>query len=82
MLKTIFLVSLLFLSGCKTLNNAPISELFVIDTDNGVCSRRQITDKTTLSSKWVEDMELHNCDGIIGLSPKEFRDLRTYMKGN
>lgn len=63
------------------MKNAPISQLYVVDNQNKVCSRRVITDKQTLASRWVEDLPLEFCDGIIGLSAKEFLDLRTYLKG-
>lgn len=81
MLKTIFWVSFLFLVGCKSLNNAPIKNLYVIDLDNGVCSKRIVTDKATLASKWVEDMPLDQCDGVIGMKAEEFLNLRSYLKG-
>lgn len=81
-LKTICCLSLLLLSGCKTLNNAPISHLYVVDLDNGVCSKRIITNKTTLASKRVADLPLSECDGIIGLDAQEFSNLRTYLKGD
>lgn len=81
MLKTIFWVSFLFLVGCKSLNNAPIKHLYVIDLDNGVCSKRIVTDKATLASKWLEDMPVDQCDGVIGMKAEEFLNLRTYLKG-
>ena len=70
------------LSGCLTMKNAPITHLYVIDLQNGVCSKRVITDKNTLASRRVEDLPLEKCDGLIGLEAKEFLDLRTYLKGN
>ena len=69
------------LIGCRALNDAPISHLYVIDTDHQVCSKRIIVDKNTLASKWVEDMPIEKCDGIVGLSAQEFLNLRTFMKG-
>jgi hypothetical protein len=80
--KTICLISLLSLAGCKTINEAPITTFYVIDVDHNICSKRLITDKSTLASKWLADLPLETCDGIIGLSSKEFLNLRTYMKGN
>lgn len=82
-LKILFITSLLlFTLGCRTLDNAPITHLYVVDTDHHVCSKREITDKKTLASRWVEDMPLEACDGVVGLDAKEFRDLRTYLKDN
>lgn len=81
MLRTIFCLSLA-LVGCRTINDAPITMLYVVDTDHGVCSKRAITNKSTLASKWVADLPLELCDGNIGLSAKEFLNLRTYMKEN
>ena len=78
--RNILILSLLVLSGCKTLDNAPITHLYVIDTDNGVCSKRVITDKKSLASRRVGDYPLSSCDGIIGLTPKEFSDLRTFLQ--
>lgn len=68
-------------AGCKTLNNAPISHLYVVDVQNGVCSKRVITNKQTLASKFVEDLPLESCDGNVSLTMEEFLNLRTYMKG-
>lgn len=81
MRKMICLVSLL-LSGCLNINDAPISKLYVIDTDHNVCSERIITDKKTLSSRRIADHPLDFCDGVVGLSAKEFMNLRTFLKGN
>lgn len=83
MLKTIFCLSLFFLTGCKNLEaikEAPVHYLFVMDYQHNVCSLRQITDKTTLASRWLEDRPLSACDGYIALDPKTFMDLRTYIK--
>lgn len=74
------LAALLISVGCKSINNAPVSKLYVLDLDNNVCSVRQITDKKTLSSKRISEGPAQDCDGIIGLSPEEFLNLRTYMK--
>lgn len=63
------------------MEKAPISHLYVVDNQNGVCSKRVITDKNTLASRPVEELPLEACDGIIGLSAQEFLDLRTYLKG-
>jgi len=66
-LKTIFLASLLFLCGCKT-----TEYLYVIDTDHGICSKRQITNRNTWQSRWVEDLPLEACDGFIAITPEDF----------
>lgn len=76
-----YIILVLLISvGCKSINNAPVSTLYVIDLDNGICSKRQITDKKTLTSKRIAELPVQDCDGIIGLSPEEFLNLRTYMK--
>lgn len=82
MLKTIFCLSLfLALTGCKhAIEKAPVHYLFVFDTKHQVCSLRQITDKQTLASRWMEDRHITACDGYIALDPKTFMDLRTYIK--
>lgn len=72
----------LSLSGCLTMQNAPISKLYVVDTKNGKCAERVITDKYSLASRWVQDLPLESCNGNISLTAKEFLDLRTYLKGN
>lgn len=64
------------------MNDAPISHLYVIDVQHNICSKRIITDKNTLSSRFVEDMPLSACDGNVSLTMQEFLNLRTYMKGN
>lgn len=81
LVKLLVVFLFLGLSGCKSLNNAPIKHLYVIDLDNGVCSKRIVTDKATLASKWVEDMPLDQCDGVIGMKAEEFLNLRSYLKG-
>ena len=78
--KILLAVSLVFLCGCKTLENAPITHFYVIDTDNGACSKRQITDKKTLASVRVATLPIEQCDGVWGISAQEYLDLRTYLK--
>lgn len=78
MLRILLLTSLLI--GCKNINDAPITRLYIIDVQNQVCSMRKITDKNTLASVWVEDLPLYACDGNVGLNMQEFLNLRTYMK--
>lgn len=63
------------------MDKAPINHLYVLDLQNSVCSKRVITDKNTLASRWIQDMPLDACDGYVALSAKEFLDLRTYLKG-
>lgn len=75
------LVSFLFLPGCLTMDSAPITKLYVIDVDHGVCSERIITDKKTLSSRFNQDLPLSYCDGNVSLTMKEFLDLRTFLQG-
>ena len=70
---------LLCFVGCQSLENAPVTHLYVLDIDHMICSKRQIVDKKTLSSVWVEDLPLEKCDGAVGLDAKEFSDLRTYL---
>lgn len=78
---TYILAILLFsLSGCKAMNNAPISHIYVIDYQHQVCSKRVITNKKTIASRHVEDLPLSDCDGVIALSPQEFINLRVYLK--
>ncbi len=72
----------LFLIGCKSImDEAPITTLWIVDTQNNVCSERRITDKKSLSSVWVKDHPLYVCDSNVSLSMQEFLHLRTYMKG-
>ena len=82
MLRTMLYLSLASLAGCKTVNDAPISTLYVIDVQHQVCSVRKITDKNTLATRWIEDRPLWSCDGSVGLSMQEYLNLRTYMRGN
>ena len=79
MLKTLLALSLL-LAGCKTLEEAPITHFYVIDTDNKVCSVRKITDKKTLASVRIATVPIEECDGVWGISAQEMLDLRTYLK--
>lgn len=81
-MKTICLVSFLLLTGCKAMKDAPISHLYIPDLEHEVCSKRVITDKSTLASVWVEDLALVECEGVIGLDSEEFMNLRTYLKDN
>lgn len=80
--RIIFFLFILSALGCKTVNDAPITHLYIIDVQHNICSKRIITDKNTLSSRWVEDMPLAACDGNVSLSMQEFLNLRTYMRGN
>lgn len=74
-------VLLFSVTGCKALNNMPLTHLYVIDTDHGICSKRKITDKATLASVWVEDMPIENCDGQVSVTPEEFAKLRVFLRG-
>ena len=80
-MKTIYLVSLLFLffSGCKEADEVPITHIYVVDVKNGVCSKRVVTDKKTMASKWVADLHISACDGNVSLTMKEFLDTRTWL---
>jgi hypothetical protein len=69
-----------FLSGCKNLNNAPITHLYVVDVQHNICGIRVITDKDTLSSRLLEEVPLYRCDGVVGLNMQEFLKLRKYLK--
>ena len=81
MLKSIFCASLLVgLVGCKAMKDAPITHLYIPDMEHQTCSKRMITDKSTLASVWIADISLDECDGVIGLDSEEFMNLRTYLK--
>lgn len=69
------------LTSCKSINEAPIHYLYVIDVQHDKCSIRKITDKETLSSIIIEEVSLKSCDGVVGLNMQEFLNLRTYLKG-
>ena len=78
----VYVLAVLFLSvGCLKMSEAPITHLYVVDVQNNVCAKRIITDKKTLSSRWVEDMPLEACDGAVGLSMQEYLNLRTFIRG-
>lgn len=80
MRKMMFLASLA-LTGCLT-KEAPVTTLYVVDTQHNVCSIRAITDTSTLASRWVEDKPLTVCDAIVGLNIQEFSKLRIWLKEN
>lgn len=81
MLKMIFFLSfMIILAGCLEIKDIPITHVYVVDTDNGVCSKRKVTDKKTLASIRVEDLPLSACDGNISVTAKEFLDTRTWLK--
>lgn len=80
----------LVLNGCRTLDQAPITELRVpiltkVTCDNvkciyeGVCDVRKIVDKQSLSSVRDHVGHLMECNGIWGLTSKEFGELRIYL---
>jgi hypothetical protein len=71
---------LLLSAGCKSLETIPITHVYVIDTDHGVCSKRRVTDKKTLASVRVADLPLEACDGNVSITAKEFLDTRTWLK--
>lgn len=78
----VYILAVLFLSvGCLKMQDAPITHLYIIDVQNNVCAKRIITDKKTLSSRWVEDMPLEACDGNVSLSMQEYLNLRTFIRG-
>lgn len=64
------------------MDKAPITHLYVVDIQHNVCAKRVITNKSTLVSKWVQDLPLESCDGNVSLTMKEFLDLRTFLKEN
>lgn len=72
MLRTIFFLSLIFvLSSCLY----DVDHLYVIDTDHGICSKRVVTNKNTLSSRWIEDLPIEACDGNISVTAEDFARL-------
>lgn len=78
----VYILAVLFLSvGCLKMQDAPITHLYIIDVQNGVCAKRVITDKKTLSSRHLEDLPLEACDGAVGLSMQEYLNLRTFIRG-
>ena len=80
--KTVDSLLVLFLStGCLKMAEAPITHLYIIDTQNSICSQRVITDKNSLSSKWVADLPLESCDGNVSLTMEEYLNLRTFLRG-
>lgn len=68
MLKTIFFLSILLLSGCRY----DTEYIYVIDTDHSICSKRKVTNKQTWASRWVEDLPLEACDGNISVTAEDF----------
>ena len=77
MLKTSFLVSIvLLLAACEE-----VDFIYVVDTDNKVCSERKVVDKQSLRSKWVRDLPLSSCDGFIAITPKDFVRLQKERTG-
>lgn len=78
----VYILVVLFLSvGCLKIQDAPITHLYVIDVQNGVCAKRKISDKKTLSSYHVEDLPLEACDGNVSLTMQEYLNLRTFIRG-
>lgn len=78
---TYILVIMLFsLSSCKAIQEAPISHIYVIDTTNGVCSKRKILDKKRLTTRFVEDLPIEACDGFVSLTAQEYLDLRAFIR--
>ncbi len=78
----VYIIAVLLVSvGCLKMQDAPISHLYIVDTQNGVCAQRVITDKKTLSSRHVADLPLEACDGNVSLTMEEFLNLRTFIKG-
>lgn len=75
------LAALLFSVGCLKMQDAPITHLYIIDVQNGVCAKRVITDKKTLSSRHLEDLPIEACDGNVSLSMQEYLNLRTFIRG-
>ncbi len=78
----IYILAVLLVSvGCLKMSEAPITHLYVVDVQNGVCAQRLITDKKTLSSRHIADLPLEACDGNVSLTMEEFLNLRTYIRG-
>ena len=71
MLRTIFYLSFIFLASCIY----DVDHIYVLDIDHGVCSKRAVTNKKTLASRWVEDLPLDACDGNISVTPEDFARL-------
>ncbi len=76
----IIAVVLFSISGCKEIQEAPISHIYVIDTTNGVCSKRKILDKKRLTTRFVEDLPIEACDGFVSLTAQEYLDLRAFIR--
>ena len=70
--RMIFLVASLLLTGCWD----ELKYLYVIDVDNQVCAKREITDHNTYSSRWVKDLPLQDCDGNVSITAEDFAKYR------
>jgi hypothetical protein len=81
MLRIILLtISIILLPGCPQRDEVPVTHLYVIDYVHNVCSVRVIQDKKTLTSSWVKDVPLSECDGNVSLTMDEFLRLRNWLK--
>lgn len=68
MLKTICFLSFLTLAACYY----DVDYIYVIDTDHGICSKREVTNRNTLASRWIADLPLEACDGNISVTAEDF----------
>lgn len=80
MRKILLLIISLMLPGCLTMKEAPINYFYIVDLPHGVCTKKKVTNRETLTMTTEAELPVSACDGIIGMQSKEFLDLRTYIR--
>lgn len=71
---------LISLTACQGAPKFPVKYVFETDTDNGVCGKYEIVDAAALKFKWIEDMPLTSCNGVMGFATEDVSPVMVWVR--
>jgi hypothetical protein len=69
----------LFLVGCSGLPRPDVDKVRIPDMTNKVCTVYQF-DQVKQVYKKIQSLPLIECDGIVGLTPRDFKNAQNWYK--
>ena len=69
----------LFLVGCSGLPKPDVNKVRIPDMQNNVCTVYQLLDPVRQTYKKVESLDLKSCDGIVGMTPRDFKTMQNWF---
>lgn len=79
MLKTIYLMVASLLVGCAGLPKPDVNKVRIPDMQHEVCTVYQLIDPVRQTYKKIESLNLKECDGVVGLTPRDFKTMQNWF---